>query len=211
MKTAVPAKTRNGSAGHRQPETSEGPLTPPDIEATFREYTPSDHDGLVAMYGGFEPKGAFQGLPPHSERLVRQWLDRLRECGSMFFVACANGRIVGHAMLCPSPKNSAELAIFIHQDFRGLGIGKKLLLGVLNHACKHLQLSKVWLSVQGANFPAMNLFQHAGFEPAGTGDPLRWEITMHRPLSCEPCLGDRCAIFGESLPFKYEVAAATRR
>lgn len=198
---AVPAKQRSRSAGHRQPgEEVEGPLTPPVFDATFRDYQPSDHESLVEMYVRFQPKGAFQGLPPHDERLIREWLDQLLKNASLFFVAVSGDRVVGHAMLCPSKHNTAELAIFLDQDFRNMGIGKRLLLGTLHYARKRLQLSKVWLSVQGANVPALRLFQETGFEPSDRGDPLFWEIRLQRPVNCGECLGNFCDIFGEPLP-----------
>lgn len=209
-------KSRSAGQGRRA-ETEgkgirkeQGPLTPPVIfRATLREYKAEDHEKLVALYAAFEPKGAYQGLPPHSEALVRKWLDRLQESGSIFFVVEVEGCIAGHSMLCPADHNTAELAIFLHQDYRGLGLGKRLLLGTLNYACKRLQLAKVWLSVQGANIPALTLFKKTGFRPIGREDFWRWEVELQRPLSCEPCLEDHCAIFGTSLPFTHEVR--TRR
>ncbi len=198
---AEATKEKSSSAGRKR---KEGPLTPPVLEVHYREYTPADHEGLLAMYANFEPKGAFQGLPPHKETLIRRWLDGLRESGSIFFVMAEGDRIIGHAMLCPSLKNTAELAIFVHQDFRGIGLGEHLLLGALNYACRRLALSKVWLSVQGSNVSALKLFQRNGFQPASTGDPLCWELMLQRPLNCQPCLGGRCAILGESFPFSVE-------
>lgn len=196
-----PAIGRNGSAG--QGSVEHGPLTPPGLQAVLREYASSDQEKLVAMYLEFEPKGRCQGLPPHSESLIRGWLDRLHETGAIFFVIETGKRIIGHAMLYPSLKNTAEFVIFVHQDFHGLGLGKKLLLGVLNYACKRLHLSKVWLSVQGANFQAISLFKKAGFQSDGCDELLRWELEMERPLNCAPCLETDCAIFGESLPFTH--------
>jgi RimJ/RimL family protein N-acetyltransferase len=173
-----------------------------DIVVTIREYVATDHESLVGMYQAFEPKCAFLGLPPHSEPLIRKWLDELRASGAIFFVIEAGSRIVGHAMLCPSYRGSSELAIFVHQDYRGQGLGGKLLLGVLHFACKTLQLKRVWVDVQSANVGAISLFKWAGFRSTGQSENLRWELELERPLSCNPCLLDHCAIFGAGLPVR---------
>lgn len=160
-----------------------------------------DYEQLVAMYEEFEPKGEFQGLPPRSISQIKKWLTQLRELGFLQFVVEVGGRIVGHSMLCPSQrKTEAELAIFLHQDYRGYGLGKKLLLGTLNFGCKNLELQRVWLFVMGSNPIAMHLFESAGFRPGRDGDPLAWEIEMERPSHCAKCMGDKCTVFGGGFP-----------
>jgi RimJ/RimL family protein N-acetyltransferase len=156
---------------------------------------------LVAMYVEFEPKGEYQGLPPRTESQIRRWLTQLREQRFDQFVAVIGDRIVGHALLCPSQRRTeAEVAIFLHQDFRDFGIGGRLLQGVLHHGCKKLELDRVWLFVSGSNPVALHLFEHAGFRPGRGGDPLAWEIEMERPSHCAKCKGDKCAVFNGALP-----------
>ena len=153
------------------------------------------------MYVEFEPKGEYQGLPPRSESQIRRWLTQLREQSFDQFVAAVGERIVGHAMLCPSQRRTeAELAIFLHQDYRGLGLGRRLLLGVLNFGCKKLVLDRVWLFVTGSNPVALHLFEDVGFRPGRGGDPLAWEIEMERPSHCAECNGEKCVVFGRALP-----------
>jgi RimJ/RimL family protein N-acetyltransferase len=169
--------------------------------ATLRKLQPADRPKVRAMYATFEPKGRFQGLPPTTAELINDWLRRLERARSAEFVVDVEGGVVGHSMLCPGPKSAeAEFAIFIHQDFRGLGLGKALTRGTLNHGCKILELDRVWLSVQGANPCALHLFESVGFRPVGKHDPLSWEMEMERPSHCAECLGERCQIFGEALP-----------
>jgi ribosomal protein S18 acetylase RimI-like enzyme len=171
------------------------------MEATLRKFDPVDFDRLVKLYVGFEPKGAFQGLPPLTLPRLKSWLRELRLAGDEQFVIDIGGRIVGHSMLCRSEgKAEAEFAIFVHQDFRALGLGKKLLLGTLNYGCKQMQLDRVWLSVQGSNPVALCLFEGAGFKPVGSHEPLLWELEMERPSHCAKCKGERCILFGQSLP-----------
>lgn len=176
------------------------------MDATLRKLKPGDFDRLVAMYATFEPKGEFQGLPPVTLPRIKSWLRQLCEAGDEQFVIDVGGRIAGHSMLCSSEKKAeAECAIFLHQDFRGLGLGKKLLLGTLNYGCKQMQLDRVWLSVQGSNPVALCLFESAGFKPVGSHEPLQWEVEMERPSHCPECKGERCILFGQSLPLTASV------
>lgn len=171
------------------------------MKAMLRKFESDDFDRLVAMYAAFEPKGEFQGLPPATVPRITAWLRHLCLAGDEQFVIDVGDRIVGHSMLCLSENRAeAELAIFLHQGYRGLGLGKKLLLGTLNYGCKQMQLDRVWLSVQGSNPVALCLFEGAGFKPVGSHELLQWELEMERPSHCAKCKGERCILFGQSLP-----------
>ena len=179
------------------------------MHALLRAFDESDLGRLFEMYCAFEPKGEFQGLPPRQTSQIKKWLGQLREQGFYQFVVDVDGRIVGHAMLCPSQrKTEAELAIFMHQDYRGYGLGKKLLLGMLNFGCKKLALARVWLFVMGSNTVALRLFEDVGFCPGRGGDPLAWEMELERPSHCAKCKDGKCVVFGESFPMVVDTTAA---
>jgi len=178
------------------------------MHATLRAFDEPDSEKLYEMYCQFEPKGEFQGLPPRFDSQIKKWLSQLRERGFYQFVIEVGDRIVGHGMLCPSPrKTEAELAIFLHQDFRGYGLGKKLLLGTLSVGCKKLELERVWLFVTGSNVVALNMFEEVGFRPGRGGDPLAWELELERPSHCAQCRGEKCVIFGAAFPITVEAEA----
>jgi RimJ/RimL family protein N-acetyltransferase len=171
------------------------------MRAVLRAFEGSDSEKLFEMYGQFEPKGEFQGLPPRTGPQIKKWLTQLCERGFYQFVIEVGDRIVGHAALCPSQrKTEAELAIFLHQDYRSYGLGKKLLLGTLNFGCKTIELRHVWLFVMGSNPAALRLFEKVGFRPGPDGDPLAWEIEMERRSHCAKCKSERCDVFGEAFP-----------
>lgn len=171
------------------------------MDVALYKLPPEDWQRLWVMYLAFEPKGQFQGLPPVTPVHLGEWLRELQRKGADQFVLAVEDRIVGHSMLCRGPgPNEAEFAIFLHQKFRGLGLGRRLLLCTLNYACKQLGLSRIWLSVQGANPRAVRLFESVGFRPIGDTDPLAWELEMERPLHCEKCKGEECAIFQQHPP-----------
>lgn len=171
------------------------------VDVLLRKMADQDYERLVRMYEEFEPKGEFQGLPPRSTSQIKKWLTQLRELGFFQFVAEVDSHIVGHCLLCPSQRTTeAELAIFLQQDYRGLGLGKQLLLRTLNFGCKNLELQYVWLFVMGSNPTALRLFESVGFRPGRGGDPLAWEIEMERPSHCARCKADKCIVFGNGFP-----------
>jgi RimJ/RimL family protein N-acetyltransferase len=182
-----------------------------EMKASLRQVRRGDLDKLLVFYRQFEPKGQFQGLPPLTDTKTADWLRHVEEIGSAQFVVEIGRDIVGHAMLCPGPgKNEAELAVFLRQDCLGLGLGKALTLGTLHHGCKQLQLDRVWLSVQGSNPRALQLFEHIGFRAVKEWDPFTWELEMERPSHCAQCKGERCLVFGAALPRAVEISRRKR-
>ena len=176
-------------------------LTLPAVELALYKLPPDDWQRVWVMYLSFEPKGQFQGLPPASPEQLAIWLQSLKRKGIDQFALAVGERIVGHSMLCRGPHDGeAELGIFLHQKFRGQGLGRRLLMCTLNYGCKQLGLSRVWLSVQGANPRALHLFESVGFRVAGQGDQLSMEMEMERALHCEKCKGQACALYNETLP-----------
>src|ERR1039457_1037140 len=136
------------------------------MQANLRAFHESDAERLFGMYRHFEPKGEFQGLPPRTALQIKKWLTQLCERGFYQFVVELGDRIVGHAALCPSHRRTeAELAVFLQQDYRGYGLGKKLLLGILNFGCKKLELASVWGFVMGSHPVPPLLFYVFGCSP----------------------------------------------
>jgi RimJ/RimL family protein N-acetyltransferase len=171
------------------------------VEAALYKLQAEDVPRVWAMYLSFEPKTQFQGLPPARQEQLLEWLSKLGREGADQFVLSVGERIVGHSMLCQGPQpGEAELAIFVHQKYRGHGLGRRLLLCTLNYGCKQLGFSRVWLSVQGSNPRAQHLFESIGFHPAAGNDPFARELDMERPLHCESCRGEVCAVFREKPP-----------
>ncbi|HEX6938064.1 MAG TPA: GNAT family N-acetyltransferase [Longimicrobiales bacterium] len=127
----------------------------------LRRYEPADRASLQAMYEGFEPKGAAQGLPPRAPLGIRRWLDRVLGRGE-HVVAEAGGRVVGHAMLIPMDDGGAELATFVDQAVRDRGIGTALNRVIVDVA-REAGYRRVWLCVTPSNRAALRSYRKAGF------------------------------------------------
>lgn len=124
---------------------------------------PMDRLALERMYAEFRPKRAAQGLPPESEYAIGRWLDRILPNGEHLIVE-VNGRVCGHIMLMPMDRpTDTELANFLHQGIRGRGIGTALNRFAIGHA-REKGYTRVWLSVEPSNIPAIRSYTKAGFK-----------------------------------------------
>jgi len=125
--------------------------------AELRRARPADRDLLLAFYSAFEPRPASLGLPPAHN--LEAWIDRLAPQPS--FLAFHGGYLAGHAILYPE-NGTAEVAVFIHQDYRCRGIGRKLLLEVIEEA-RRRGLRRIWGATELDNFPMLRLAYSLGF------------------------------------------------
>jgi GNAT superfamily N-acetyltransferase len=120
---------------------------------------PEDRQGLLEMYESFDPKGAALGLPPRKD--PGRWLDSLSSCPG--FLVRAQGRVVAHAVLCVEG-DAGETAVFVHQDWRGRGLGKLLLIELVAEG-RRLGLRRVWGMAAPDNFVMLRLADSLGFMP----------------------------------------------
>ena len=137
---------------------------------SLRLATHDDRGALIAMYLSFEPKGACLGLPPRKE--PQFWLENLSAFPN--FVIVAGERIIAHAALC-SDAESGEVAVFVHQDFRGKKLGKRLLVELIAEARRN-GLKKIWGMTELDNVPMLLLARSLGFSPGA--DPREFFLTL---------------------------------
>ena len=130
-----------------------------------------EFEALVEMYADFDPADRAQGIPPVGEERIRSWLDVLLDGHNV--VAWDGDRAVGHATLVPD-EDAYELAIFVHQDYQGAGIGTRLIRTLLGHG-RDRGVEKVWLTVERWNNAAVALYRKVGFE---TCDAESFELEM---------------------------------
>lgn len=132
-------------------------------QCLIRRASPEDWTALVAMYTSFEPKGAFSSLPPRGD--PRPWLESLKGCAN--FLIEIEDRVVAHGALCPQG-DSAEAAVFVHQDYRGCGLGTPLLYGLVAEA-RRMGLHRIWGRTELSNLAMVRLALSLGF--VGCGEP----------------------------------------
>jgi L-amino acid N-acyltransferase YncA len=139
-------------------------------ELRLRRAEAADRAGLVAMYESFEPKGACMGLPPRKD--PERWLEELRPYPN--FIVVDGERVVAHATLCPE-REAGEVAVFVHQDYRARGLGKRLLQELIAEA-KRLGLKHVWGMTEWDNVAMLRLARSLGFVSAS--DPREFYLDL---------------------------------
>lgn len=131
-------------------------------------------ESLMTFYDKFEPKGKYQGIPPVHKQARNTWINELMANWQNFLIIDGN-RVVGHAAISEDNGSVQEVIIFLHQDYRGRGIGK----GALNSIRNWLEgrgSGRLWLSVQSTNLTAIHCFLKVGFQ--FTTPPLEPEREM---------------------------------
>ncbi len=128
----------------------------------MRQYTADDRGALEAFYNDFHPKRAAQGMPPGgrptggalAQHHPAAWKQLIAERGCM---------PIGHSMLMPMrDARVVEYAIYVHQDFRGRGVGTEM-NRVAVEVARAGGLARVWLSVEPGNRAAVRSYEKAGF------------------------------------------------
>lgn len=119
-----------------------------------------EYRALVDMYLDFDPAYRSLGIPPESERRIREWLDVILD--DYCVVAWHDGHPIGQAVLVLDEDGRHELAIFVHQNYVGAGIGSELLPATLSYG-KREGVEHVWLLVARGNRRAVNLYNDVGF------------------------------------------------
>lgn len=102
------------------------------------------------------------------------WRDRIAACGpeATWVVAEVDGAVVGHGNLFAgtSPRRAhvgSILALVVHDDFAGRGIGTAILTALLDVADNWRGLKRLELDVFADNEPAVRLYERHGFAVEG--------------------------------------------
>jgi len=87
-------------------------------------------------------------------------------------VAVADVRVVGNIALIKASatrrRHVAEIAMAVHDDWQGKGIGSKLLAAALDLADNWFNLNRIELTVFADNEAGLQLYKRCGFEIEGT-------------------------------------------
>ncbi len=144
----------------------------PPAAAVIR--TPRYPDDLNDLYHTFrqpEVSRTTLQLPSQEISKTRQ---RLQETvtGLYRYVAEVDGRVVGMATLYqrqnPRERHAASLAMMVHPDYWGRGIGSQLLDALVKLADNWLQLARIELEVNTDNTAGVRLYEKFGFTIEGT-------------------------------------------
>jgi GNAT superfamily N-acetyltransferase len=138
-------------------------------------------DLLMAMYDRFEPLGVALGLPPRTAEGRHKWI--VGALGQIVNVAAfsGNGEVVGHCFAAADKPSSAEIAVFVHQEFRWRGIGTALLKKALKWGWA-AGLVRAWAITPAENRAAQRLLTSCGFRLMRTDiDVVELDIDLRMP------------------------------
>ena len=140
--------------------------------------TTASREPLLDMYRSFDPLGAAHGLPPRSEEAREEWIDHILGEDHSVGAWSEDGRVMGHVFLAFSDFGEAELAAFVHQDFRGRRLGSTLTRELLAWA-QQKGIRRVWALVASDNVPALRMLKCCGFRHVRLTFPsLEMEIRL---------------------------------
>lgn len=165
------------NAPRRYPETVSGPFEEPPLSFADREGrtieirpydgSTAEYEALVEMYVEFDPADRAQGIPPGKESRIRTWLEGILTDDCYNLIAWDGTSVAGHSTLVPDGTDDVyELAIFVLQAYQQAGIGTHLIESLLGYGASK-DITKVWLSVERWNHPAVSLYEKVGFETTG--------------------------------------------
>ena len=138
-----------------------------------RQIRESDIPGYHACLDSVAREGrylAMQEAPPLDAST--SWVNsHITHNYPLHIIQTEDDRIIGWCDITPSPrqgfKHRAELGIGLHADFRGLGLGTKLIQSAIEHA-KQIKLIRIELDVRESNSAAIKLYYKVGFSIEGT-------------------------------------------
>ncbi|HXD20804.1 MAG TPA: GNAT family N-acetyltransferase [Vicinamibacterales bacterium] len=147
-------------------------MTAGDIPAVdVRRSTPEDFDGFYRCFAEICRERRFLALvdPPAMEQ-SRAFLEDARRHGMVQYVAAAGPLIVGWCDVIPHRwegfRHGGRLGMGIAREFRGNGIGRRLLDAAVRGA-REAGLSRVELDVFSSNTSAVRLYERYGFVREG--------------------------------------------
>jgi GNAT superfamily N-acetyltransferase len=134
-------------------------------QITVRRLREEEQPLLEDMYATFTPPEAALGLPPRDPARRHTWLATLES--GINLAAFVEGKLAGHLVLM-STGHLAEMAVFVHQEFRRQGVGAALVQTAVEEA-RARGLLGLWVLLSSDNSGARAGLRNIGFETAWEG------------------------------------------
>lgn len=168
-----------GSAGSATPlarsiRQNKPPLTGPDTHMIIRQAQEKDLPDLVEIYNyEIEFGTATFDIEKVGIEDRRPWFDAHNMDNHPLIVCEIDGRAVAYASLSTLNSKDAfrgtvELSVYVHQDWRGRGIGKKMTEAVIDMARKDPVTHRVVSLITGENTASNRMHEKLGFRFIGT-------------------------------------------
>jgi GNAT superfamily N-acetyltransferase len=145
----------------------------------IQDFDPSMLPALRSMYESFSPRGAAKGLPPVWDHALSSWLNTVtdRYINLIALPQDASQSVAGHLMMAATKEEEAELALFVHQDFRRKGLGARMLRESIQRAEK-AGYRRLWAAVDIERPFVIAMLQRAGFRLLSPADEPDFEMEL---------------------------------
>ncbi|MES1043242.1 GNAT family N-acetyltransferase [Bacillus obstructivus] len=145
------------------------------MEITIREIKLEDATKLLQHTQLVFTQSTFLLTTPEEFTLTierqRDWIEEQSKIGNYMLVAEDNGKIIGFLNASRSQRkrvsHNCMFGISIQKDYWNKGIGRKMIMKMLQWAESHPQIEKVLLEVFAHNERAIHLYQSLGFIEEG--------------------------------------------
>lgn len=150
-------------------QTENSAVLPLNRQLLIRASRPGDEEQMAAMLNQPGVRRGTLRLPHTRPEEVRTWLEKPSD-GGLQLVAERDGVIVGAAGLhrqAGRRHHAAMLGMSVHDAYQRQGIGKALLLALIDAADNWLNISRIELTVFTDNAGAIALYEATGFVTEG--------------------------------------------
>ncbi len=137
---------------------------------TIRAMEPADWDAIAAIMGQDKVIAGTLRLPFQSKANLHKLLERRQNQG-VNIVACKGDAVLGCASMWRMDgrmSHSGQLILFVDENHHGRGVGKALMVALIETADNWWGLQRLELTVNIDNAPAIALYEKFGFEIEGT-------------------------------------------
>ena len=137
-------------------------------EVAIRPLTTEDNEKMYKMFASMSEEALRWGMPPYTRERIERWMGNIENL--IVLGAEHEKRLIGYAQIHkgsnPRRIGTAGLAIYLHQDYQGVGLGTEM-VGLLLEAAEEQGVHKVNLDTVADNEAAIHLFEKMGFEVEG--------------------------------------------
>jgi RimJ/RimL family protein N-acetyltransferase len=137
-------------------------------EITLRSLKAEDKNALFQMFSSMSDKALEWSGAPYTMDIIQRWIDNIPNLIPL--IAEYDKKIAGYAGIYRSPaprkKGIGDFAIYLHQDFHNVGLGKAMTEKVLQLA-RAENMHKIELTVVANNKAAIHLYENMGFQTEG--------------------------------------------
>lgn len=134
---------------------------------------------LIDMYLAFQPRGAFQGLPPIRDDACVRWVQEMIKDGVNLVALSFGSGVVGHVALFPVDHVACEMLVVVSPPFQNIGIGTELVRSAI-HLAHEIGFETIEISVDTTNLRARHVYKKCGFNYVTEAD--RGEVDMAMDL-----------------------------